>query len=326
MELSTRYLGLSLKNPLIVGASPLTADVSHLLSCETHGAGAVVLRSLFQEEIAEGVEHLKSLSEGFHTEAADYLTHFGTQQALEGYLSLVREAKERLSIPVIASLNCSSREWWAEAASRIEEAGADALELNVAPFPSSDAESSQEVEERIYDILKTARSAVSIPISMKVGPYFTSLGHLLARIEALGAGGVVLFNRFYQVDIDPSARRLVSGHRLSDPHEFSHTLRWTALEAPRRNLDIVASCGIHSGLDIAKAVLAGASAVQVVSAVLRHGFGHIEKMLQELEAWLSEQGFSSLGEAKGALIRTPVEDEERLSRLQYLIALRGFGR
>lgn len=323
MTLKTKYMGLDLKTPLIVGASPLTADEKRLRSCQDHGAGAVVLRSLFQEEIEEGIEAMQDYAASMHTEAADYLASAGRDQAVSSYLGLIKKAKDAVDIPVIASINCHTTDWWTDTASKIQQAGADALELNVSVFPSYDNQSSSEIEQRVLDIVKAARESVDIPIAVKIGPYFTSVGHLIAEIEAIGANAVVMFNRFYRVDINPDTRKIVAGKRFSSPDELAPTLRWIAIEAPRRRFDIAASCGIHSGLDAAKAILAGADVFQMVSALIKNGIPHIASVLDELTGFMEKQDFDSIDHMQGSLLRGDAEQEEKLSRLQYMMSLKG---
>ncbi|MEM5948426.1 dihydroorotate dehydrogenase-like protein [Spirochaetia bacterium 38H-sp] len=323
MNLKTKYMGLDLKTPLIVGASPLTSDEKKLKSCQNYGAGAVVLRSLFQEEIEGGIEAMQDYSAYMHTEAADYLASMGTQQAVSSYLELIKKAKDTVSIPVIASINCHSADWWTDTAQKIEKAGADALELNVSVFPVYDSQTSEEIENRVLDIVRTAREAVKMPIAVKIGPYFTSVGHLIAEIEALGANAVVMFNRFYRVDVDVEKRKIISGKSSSTQDELAPTLRWIAIEAPRRRFDIAASCGIHTGRDAAKAILAGADVFQMVSALIRHGIPHIATVLDELSDIMDKQGFDSIDHMQGSLLKGDDKQEEKLSRLQYIMSLKG---
>jgi dihydroorotate dehydrogenase (fumarate) len=326
-NLTTTYLGLKLRSPIIVGASALNRTVAGVCSCAEGGAGAVVLPSLFEEQLRQESEALNEalVAEGqSHSEAYPYAAaEIGLRMAPGAYLELIREARQQAGIPVIASLNCVRTEWWGEFAAEAEAAGADALELNAAILPTWFNLTGPEVEARYVDIVRTARAAVQIPLAVKLPETCSSLPDLLQRLRRAGADGFVLFNRFYMPTIDPEKLAVVFGSRFSTPEELSPTLRWVSLLSGVVDASFAASRGVHSGADVARCILAGADAVQTVSAILLHKPAHIRTMLGDLERWMDRHGFAQLSDVRGRLSQARNPDAERFSRFQYMKWLSG---
>ncbi len=321
-DLSTTYLGLSLRSPVIVGSSPLTSSAAGVCRCAEAGAGAVVLRSLFEEQLVRESEALaEALAEAAqtHSEAYEYLSaEIGLRQGPAEYLELIREARRKAGIPVIASLNCVRTEWWRDFAADVQAAGADALELNAALLPAWPGLTGAEVEQRYEEIVRAARGAVSIPITVKLPDAFTSLPYVLRRLRDAGADGFVLFNRLYMPTIDVESLQVVSASRFSSPQELSPTLRWLSLVAGRMDASLAAARGVHSGGDIARCVLAGADAVQVVSALLTRKPAHIGTMLRELDEWMARHGFARLSDVRARLSQACSPRAGLFNRLQYM--------
>ncbi len=323
-DLSTTCMGLKLGNPVIVASCGLTRTPEGIRKCADAGAGAVVLKSLFEEQIdAEigGVE--RAMGPPWHAEAFEYMERLGKQLGPREYLATLEQAKRAVAVPVIASLNCVSHRQWVEYAGRIEEAGADALELNIALMPSDPRRTVREVEDVYLEIVETVKARVNVPVAVKLGPYFTSLARLTDDLAARGVSALVLFNRFYRFDIDTDEIRLAPGQRLSTPDEISLPLRWIALLSGKVRCDLVASTGVHDGAGAVKQLLAGASAVQVCSTLYRNGLGQISTIVGEIAAWMENHGFDSLDQFRGKLAQMRSENPEAYERLQYVKALVG---
>ena len=318
-DLSTEYMGLPLRNPLIVASSGLTKSVEGVRKCADAGAGAVVLKSLFEEQIAAKAkdmeEHLWLYG---HTEAFEYVSKMAMPLGPRNYLKLIEEAKASSSIPVIASLNCISPRWWVDFAKQIEAAGADGLELNISVMPSDPARTSEEIEKIYVDIVESLKGGVGIPIAVKIGPYFTSVARMAAEFSRLGVSALVLFNRFYQIDIDIEKVVIAPGIRFSSPDEISLPLRWIALLAGSVECDLAASTGAHDGAGVVKQLLAGATTVQVCSALYERGIDHIGTILGDVEAWMKGHGFDKVEDFRGKLSRQVTERPELYERLQYI--------
>jgi dihydroorotate dehydrogenase (fumarate) len=292
-DLRTRYLGLDLRNPLVASASPLTGTLDGLKRLEAAGAGAVVLPSLFEEDLAD-------------------------QAAAAGYLSLVEQAKGSLSVPVIASLNGTSRGGWVSHATRLEHAGADALELNVYYISSSPGRSGSEVEWGYLDIVRAVRQAVGIPLAVKLSPYFSSLVNMAGQLVAAGANGLVLFNRFYQPDLDIEKLEVVPTLELSTSAELRLPLRWVAILHRRHGISLAASTGVHTARDVIKVLLAGADVAMMTSALLRQGPDHLSYIQVHLGDWLDRHGHESVGAIRGRLSQRAVRDPVAFERANYL--------
>jgi dihydroorotate dehydrogenase (fumarate) len=318
-ELVTEYLGLDLASPLVLASSALSNRIENLEMAEGHGAGAVVLRSLFEEQIEQANTALEEELQR-HAEAnPEARTYFPPQRVgPHEYLALVEKAKKALDIPVIASLNCAAPGSWTGYAREIEQAGADALELNVYAVEADPAVSSAEVERRYLEIIASVRQAVRIPIAVKLSPFFTSLGHFVARVDQLGVNGIVLFNRFLQPDISLEKMAPVPAMTMSQPAESLLSLRWIALMHGRIKADLAASGGVHDAQGALKQILAGAKAVQLASILVKNGIPHLGKMLAWIEEWMDKRGHSSLDEVRGSLSQREIQDPGAFERAQYV--------
>lgn len=315
--LQTNYLGLSLRNPLIVSSSGLTSTLEKITRLEASGAGAVVLKSVFEEQILNETTHLENYTA--YAEAADYLQFYLKEDYLGQYLNLIREAKKSLSIPVIASISCVAEGGWVDFARRIEEAGADALEINVFLLPTRRDETAAVIEQRYLSIVSTVTSAVKLPVAVKITSRFTNLLNVVEGIAHRNARGVVMFNRFYEPDINIQSLEVTEADIFSSPSELRNSIRWIAMtSAAFPQLDIAASTGIHTGEDAAKVLLAGARAFEVCSAVYRGGLGTIGKITASLEAWMQQQGFESIDEVVGKLNYSRVSSPIAYERAQFM--------
>jgi dihydroorotate dehydrogenase (fumarate) len=318
-DLATEYLGLSLASPLVLASSSLSNRVEYLEMAEGHGAGAVVLRSLFEEQIEGANTALEEeLSRGAES-SPEARTYFPPQRVgPHEYLSLVERAKKALDIPVIASLNCCAPGSWTEYARDIEQAGADALEVNLYAVEANPATSSAEVEARYLDAVREVRRAVRIPIAVKLSPYFTSLAHFAAQLDRAGANGLVLFNRFLQPDISLEKMAAAPSMTLSAPTEALVPLRWMALLHGRVRAHLAASTGVYDAPGALKQILAGAQVVQLASALVKNGIPHLGKILAGIEDWLDKRGLESVDAARGTLSQRSVQDPAAYERAQYV--------
>ncbi|MFW6180850.1 MAG: dihydroorotate dehydrogenase-like protein [Spirochaetota bacterium] len=325
VDLSTTYMGLSLKNPLLVASCSLTRDVDGVKKLADHGAGAVVLKSLFEEqvsrEVSEGLE--SHMGPSWYQEAYDYVNRMGMEFGPRENLQLIEKAKKAVDIPVIASLNCVSDRWWKDYARKVEAAGADGLELNISFLASGLKRTAAEVEQLHYRILDRVKSSLSIPVAVKLGPFFTAFGAFAHELARRGVDALVLFNRFYQFDIDLQRRQVVAGNPLSSSSEMSLPLRWVALLSGRLSCDLSATTGVHTVEDVVKQILAGASTVQLCSALYQNGPGHLGAVLEGLQRWAGSQGLESLDQVRGSLSQEESENPELYERLQYIKALVG---
>lgn len=318
-DLTTEYLGLRLPSPLVVASSALSNRVENLEAAEGSGAGAVVLRSLFEEQIEAANTALEEeLSRGAESNP-EARTYFPPQRVgPHEYLSLVEKAKRALGIPVIASLNCAAPGSWTGYAKEIEQAGADALEVNVYAIEADPSVSAADVEKRYLDAVRAVRAAVKVPIAVKLSPYFTSLGHFVARLDEAGANGVVLFNRFLQPDLSLDKMAAAPSMTLSAPSEALLPLRWIALLHGRIRAHLASSTGVYDATGALKQVLAGAQVVQLASALVKNGIPHIAKMLTGMEDWLDKKGASTIDDVRGSLSQKQVQDPSAFERAQYV--------
>jgi dihydroorotate dehydrogenase (fumarate) len=320
MDLSTTYLGLPLKNPVIVGSSGLTDSPEKIKEWEKNGAAAVVLKSLFEEEIIfEYEEVLKEVKNtGYNMEQFDYYDFVLKKKKLDAYLALIEDAKKAVSIPVIASVNCVYSHEWTAFADKIQDAGADAIELNMFFLPSDMNRTSQEMEERYLKVINALTARVSIPVSVKISYHFSSLGQMIKAISDTGVSGMVLFNRFFNPDIDIERLEIKPSFVFSAPSDIAMPLRWIALMYQRVNCDLAASTGVHDGEAVIKQILAGARAVQVVSALYKNRTGTIPAMLDRLTGWMGDKGYGSLSDFRGKLSHVKAEDPAVLERVQFM--------
>jgi dihydroorotate dehydrogenase (fumarate) len=339
IDLSCKYLGLQLRNPLIVGSSGLTSSLENLRVIEKMGAGAVVLKSIFEEQIRfeaekllksddpamqswqEAFQGIVSKTEFYYDEAYNYLTSYARDHSLKNYLSLISEAKKEIRIPIIASINCNTESDWQYFARQIQEAGADALELNIYLLPSDFEKEGADNEKVYFDIVNEVKKYVSIPVSLKTGYYFSSLAGMLLRLSETGISGLTLFNRPYNPDIDIENLQVNASNMFSSETEYAHTLRWVALLSGRLKCDIAASTGIHNYETVIKQLLAGADAVQMVSLFYKHQKHHfdtIPEILKGIENWMMQHNFSAVSEFKGLLSKTNVKNPASYERVQFL--------
>lgn len=320
ITLETNYLGLKLKNPLIVGSSGLTTTPIQIKRLEEAGAGAIVLKSIFEEEIKHEFENVIANEVTGHEnyEYYDYFDYKIKEQNLEKYSKIIYIAKNETNIPIIASVNAVSPSEWASYAVKLEEAGADALEINAFILPSKIEQTSQEIEQQYFDIVQNILKYVKIPVALKVGTYFTAMANMLERLSKTGVKGLVLFNRTYNPDIDIDDMKLVPAKIFSSDWDFLLPLRWIALMSGRINIDISASTGVHTGEELIKMLLAGAKTVQAVSTIYKNGPFQIEKMLDELSKWMDEKQFSSIEQFRGLANNSKVHDPAFLERIQFM--------
>jgi dihydroorotate dehydrogenase (fumarate) len=317
-DLTTDYLGLSLPSPLVLASSALSNRIENLQAAEGHGAGAVVLRSLFEEQLEAAATALEEeLSRGAESNP-EARTYFPPQRVgPHEYLSLLDKAKRTLEIPVIASLNCAAPGSWTEYAREIEQAGADALEVNVYAVEADPARSAAEVEQRYVDAVAGVRDAVRIPVAVKLSPYFTSLANFAARLDALGVNGLVLFNRFLQPDLSLERMAAAPAMTLSSPAEALLPLRWIGILHGRIRAHLAASTGVYDAQGALKQLLAGAQVVQLASTLVKNGIPHMGRMLAGIDDWIDRRG-TSLDEARGSLSQRAVQDPGAFERAQYV--------
>lgn len=323
-DLSVRYLGLTLKNPIMVSSSSLTGTVAGVRRCAEAGAGAIVLKSLFEEQIehdAVGTDDDTDVI--MHPEATEYVEQMGKYLGPRDYLTLIDEAKQSTDIPVIASVNCVSPRWWSDYTEQIERAGADAVELNISILPREFDESAADVEDRYVEIVEEARSHMEIPIAVKIGPAFTTLPRFVERLRRAGADGLVLFNRFYQLDVDVDALELAPGYQYSSPTELYQTIRWISILHGDIECDLAGSTGVHHAAGVAKLLLVGADAAQVCSVLFEKGVDYLSTMINELGSWMESKGFESIDDFRGRLSQANSGQPEAYERLQYIKALTG---
>ncbi|HOI31281.1 MAG: dihydroorotate dehydrogenase-like protein [Bacteroidales bacterium] len=320
IDLSTTYLGLALKSPIIAASSGFTDSVSKLKNLEKHGVGAVVLKSLFEEEITHEYDHtLKAeVDKTGRDEFLDYLDVRIRQENLEKYINLISKAKKELEIPVIASVNCKTAYEWISFTSEIEKVGADALELNVFVLPSNLNNSSAENEKIYFEIIKQVKKQVSIPIVLKISYYFSNLGNMIRELSHAGIGGLVLFNRFFSPDFDLDKLEVTPANVLSQPGEITMPLRWIALMHGHTGCDLSASTGVSDGMAVAKLLLAGATTVQVASALYNHGIPYLDVMHHELTTWMESHNFSKISDFRGKLSQKKYNKPDLFERVQFM--------
>ncbi|NOR85998.1 MAG: dihydroorotate dehydrogenase-like protein [Bacteroidales bacterium] len=325
MDLSVKYMGLTLKNPIIVGSSGLTNSVEKIRDLEKQGAAAVVLKSLFEEQIAMEEEKSYDQNDFDYPEAMDYMKAYAADNAHTEFIQLIKGAKEAVDIPVIASINCISLGKWTEFAKKIEEAGADAIELNVSLLPSDIEKTSAQNEKTYFDIIETVRKLVQIPIALKMSHYSAGLAHLVRQLSFTKmVDAFVLFNRYYAPDINIDDFSITSAGVLSRPENISDSLRWVALLSGKIKTPIAASTGVHTGEDIIKQLLAGANSVQVVSSLYKNGTSQIGIMLQKLEQWMKEKGYNNIDDFRGEISYDKFNEPEAFERIQFMKYFGGY--
>lgn len=319
-DLRTTYMGLELSSPVIVGSCGLTNSVENLKKIEEAGAGAVVLKSVFEEEIyLEFAHEFSKLGPmDSNLEFLDYYDLEIRKDNLKQYLALIAEAKQQVKIPVIASINCVTSQEWGFFAQKIEAAGADAIELNIFVLPSNLSQTSQDNESIYFDIISRVVHKVKIPVSVKISPYFSNLGGMIRDLSFSEVKGLVLFNRFYTPDLDIDKEKVTSGSVLSDPSDYLIPLRWIGMMSNRVNCDLAASTGIHSWQTAVKMIMAGAHATQVVSAVYEDGFNAIAEMNLRIGEWMAQHGYSTIEEFRGKLAQGNTVNPSEYERVQFM--------
>ena len=331
IDLRTKYLGIVLKNPLVVSASPLTEEIDNIQRIEEAGAAAVVMHSLFEEQITlESNELDCHLSQGAES-YAESISYFPEMRSYnlgpEGYLRHIGRAKAAVKLPIIGSLNgVSTGTWtnWIHYARKIEEAGADALELNIYFIPTDPQTTSQVLEDSYCQLVESIKAEVQIPLAVKISPFFTSMVHMARRFERAGADSLVLFNRFYQPDFDLELLRVVPHLNLSNSQELLLRLHWVAILFPQLKIDLAITGGVHAATDVIKAMMAGARVAMMTSALLKNGIGHLESVLTNLVEWMTEHEYTSISQMQGSMSLSAAAEPAAFERANYMRVLSSY--
>ncbi len=328
MNLITNYLGLELKSPIVPSAGPLSQDIGNIKAMEDAGAGAAVLYSLFEEQIEQEaleMNHLTAMHEDSHPEALSYFpADIPFKMGPEEYLNHLRKAKEAVDMPVIASLNGKSTGGWIDYSKKIEQAGADALELNIYLLATDLTKSGQEIEKVYLDVVREVKMNVSIPVAVKLHPFFSSIANLADQLDKNGADGLVMFNRFYQPDIDLDTLEVVPNVLLSTPMAMRLPLRWIAILYGRLGCDLAATSGVYSANDVIKMILAGAKVTQMLSSLLKYGINHISDVLNQVVYWMEVNEYESLDQMRGSMSYMNVGDPSQFERANYMKVLHSY--
>ena len=319
-NLASKYMGLNLANPIIVGSSGLTNSLENIKEIEQNGAAAVVLKSLFEEQISFQINKTMGQTEDnfSYPEAMDYISNYTKQNDVDQYLKLIKDSKEAVSIPIIASINCVSSQEWTSFAKKIQDAGADGLELNVFILPSDPKRNGAQNEEVYFEIVDKVKKQITIPIAIKISHYFSGFANTALKLSWTGISGMVLFNRFFSPDIDIDKFKVTATNVFSSPEELAMPLRWVAMLSSKLHCDIAASTGIHDGAAVVKQILAGAKAVQISSVLYKKGFGQIRTMLNELEQWMLDKGFNNISEFEGKMSIKEIDNPAAFERVQFM--------
>lgn len=319
-DLATSYLGLKLKNPIIVASSGLTGDIKSIIELEKGGASAIVLKSIFEEEINNEYESLLNEADslGYHAENLDYFDYQIRDKNLNNYLALISEAKLKVDIPIIPSINCITTHEWEYFTKKIENAGADAIELNVFISPANMGRKSEDIENTYFEIIEKIRKEITIPISLKISPYFSNLGAMIKQLSNTGINGLVLFNRFFSPDFDIEKLEVSPAFVYSQPENIALSLRWISIMSRRVGCDLAASTGVHDGSALIKQLLAGATVVQIASTLYKNGPDHIDTMLKELAEWMDHKGFINLNQFRGLLSQVSSSNPSVYERVQFM--------
>lgn len=320
MNTETRYLGLELKSPIVVGSCGLTADVDKMVQMEQAGAGAVVVKSVFEEQIIHDIKrntHVVAPIDNYG-DSYEYIANHVADDSLERHFSMIREAKRQLTIPVIGSINCFSYENWLTYAQKFQDAGCDALELNMAILPYETSLSADDVERTFSQIINTIRKSIELPISIKVGSYFTDMAKQMQQLSWMGIQGVTMFNKSVEVDIDIERETLQNASYLSNHEEMYRTLRWVAILSKKMRCDLSATTGVYCAADVVKMLLAGATTVQVVSCLYKNGIDTLRELNEGLQAWMQRKGYENLAAFRGKLAVMPAEKASVAMRTQFM--------
>lgn len=319
MDLSVKYMGLTLKSPIIVGSSGLTNSLDKIKDLEKNGAGAIVLKSLFEEQLTFEGEAAEDKNTFDYPEAMDYIKSFTRDSSIDEYLNLIEACKKEVQIPIIASVNCVTDGEWVNFAQKMEKAGADAIEINISLLPSDVNKSSTDNEKMYFNIIKKISSVVNIPVALKMSHYSAGLANLIQKLSwTENVDAFVLFNRYYSPDIDIDTLKIGSTGVFSTPGDIAASLRWVALLSDKIDVDIAASTGVHSGEDVIKQLLAGASAVQVVSAIYKHQAPVIHTMLEEVKAWMKKKNYKSISEFQSTVNLNEIINPAAFERIQFM--------
>ena len=328
MNLSTTYLGLKLKNPVVPSASPLSERVDTIRQLEDAGAGAVVMHSLFEEQLTSESHRLDHYLDYGSQSFAEALTYFPEPETYhvgpQEYLDKIQQAKSAVDIPVIGSLNGISPGGWIKYAKYIEAAGADALELNIYYIPTDPGKDAAQVEKRYLDVVRMVAETIQIPLAIKVSPYFSSFAHMSLQLAEAGAAGLVLFNRFYQPDFDLETLEVTPGLVLSNPYEMRLPLRWVAILYGRVSIDYAITSGIHSHEDVIKGIMAGANVTMMASALLHHGIDYMSTVLRDLESWMTDHEYESVDQMRGSMSQQNVTEPTAFERANYMKVLQSW--
>ena len=319
-DISTKYMGLDLRSPVMVGASPLSRQIDNIKAAEDAGAGALVIHSLFQEQIEQETLELDEALAVGSERFAESLTYFPRLEHAgpREHLMWVEKTRKAVGFPLIGSLNAASSGRWVEYARKLESAGCDGLEINLYSVEADPHRSSEDIEKESLDIIAAVKSDVGVPVAVKLSPFYTSTASFARRAVEAGADALVLFNRFYQPTIDPDSETLEIGLVYSTPEEMRLPLRWIAILSAELDVDLAASTGVHRGRDVVSQILAGAKAVQTVSALLVNGIGHVTTLNRELSEWMTAHGYASIDDFRGKLSRNKVSDPYAFERAQYV--------
>jgi len=321
MDLSVSYLGLKIKNPVVVGSSGITSNIENLKKIQESGAGAVVLKSIFEEEIYHEYRSILEKEQQENTPDYEYLDYYDYKikdDNVKKYLSLIEAAKKELDIPVIASYNCVSDWEWTFFAKKLEEAGADAIEVNMFMLASDFSKTCENVEDTYLKQIEKIRSSVKIPVSVKLSYYYADLASFVKRVSETGVDGIVLFNRFFHPDFDIDKFEVVPSNILSQPSDLAISLRWISILSGRVDCSLIASTGVHDGASVIKEILAGADAVQTVSTLYKNGIGYVSQMLDDLKTWMEKHNFEKIDDFKGKMSQVNSPNPAEYERVQFM--------
>ncbi len=318
-DLKTKYLGLELKNPIVIGSSELCNSVDKIVNLEKAGAGAVILKSLFEEQILMDIdaERMNNMS-GTYDHIENHLGYYLKKHSVDKYLNLIKDSKKAVNIPVIASINCYDDKEWIDFAEKVQKAGADALEVNLFALPADISLSGTDMEQTYLNLIKKILTIVDIPVAFKLSSYFSGLAHFMNEVSSLGADGLVLFNKFYAPKIDIENEKVISGPNKSQAEDNANTLRWISVLSGKIKSDLSASTGIHTGSDVISNLLVGATTTQMVSSIMINGSEQITKNLKQLEAWMDNKGYKTIDDFRGKLNQRNIKNPMMLERSQFM--------
>ncbi len=314
MNISTNYMGIELNNPIIVSSNRLTSNIDSIKECADKGAGAVVLKSLFEEQLLSDTSKLETYDNKYYwfPEAVEYINEFAKGKGLKEYLKLIEDSKRQTDMPVFTSINCITDKGWPEFARKLEDSGADGLELNIAIIPFTGKMDSREIEDRYVNIVTEVKKYVKIPVAVKLGYYFTNPVLISKRLIEAGADGLVIFNRFFRPDIDIEKETIITDNYYSAPEESTESLRWVTILKSSLDCQVVAATGIHKAEDVIKQILAGADATQICTTLYKNGVSYIKTIIEELEDWMTDKSYDKIEDFKGKMLK----DEKNYASFQ----------